>query len=70
MDVAERIKKIRIKNGLSQEQFAQIFHVTRQAVSNWENGRNYPELSSLAKMSIVFGVPLEDFIIDEQMPSK
>ncbi len=62
MDVAERIKKIRMENGLSQEEFAEMFHVTRQAVSNWENGLNYPDLNNLLMISDRFGVPLDELI--------
>ena len=28
---------------MSQEEFAQRYHVTRQTISNWENEKNYPE---------------------------
>ena len=37
-EVANSIKKLRQEKRLSQEQLAEQLHVTRQAVSNWENG--------------------------------
>ena len=37
MQFAEKIKQIRTKNHLTQEQFAMRLNVTRQAVSNWES---------------------------------
>jgi len=37
-EVANSIKKLRKEKRLSQEQLAEQLHVTRQAVSNWENG--------------------------------
>ena len=36
MEIGKQIQNIRKENGLSQEQFGQKFHVTRQTVSNWE----------------------------------
>ena len=35
--VGKNIVKLRKEQGMSQEQLAQKIHVTRQAVSNWEN---------------------------------
>lgn len=37
MQLGQTIQKIRKENHLTQEEFAEIFHVTRQRVSNWEN---------------------------------
>lgn len=36
----KNLKKLREKNGLSQEQLAKILHVSRKTISSWENGRN------------------------------
>lgn len=38
MEFGERVKAVRTGAGLTQEQFASRLGVTRQAVSNWENG--------------------------------
>ena len=37
MQLGQMIAKIRKEQGLTQEAFAEKFHVTRQTVSNWEN---------------------------------
>lgn len=62
MDIGERIKKIRKENNLSQEQFAEKFHVTRQAVSNWEHGRNYPDMSTLGRISDEYGISFDELL--------
>ena len=40
--VGENIKKTRNKLGITQEELAEKINVTRQAVSNWENGKTEP----------------------------
>ncbi len=38
MILAEKIIKLRKKNGWSQEELAEQMHVSRQSVSKWESG--------------------------------
>lgn len=38
MKLSQAIIEIRKEKGLTQEDFAKEFNVTRQTVSNWENG--------------------------------
>lgn len=63
MEFNETIKQLRIKQSLTQEQFAQRLNVTRQAVSNWENNKNYPDLEMLILISKVFNVSLDSLIL-------
>lgn len=37
MNLGNEILNIRKERNLTQEEFGQLFHVTRQTVSNWEN---------------------------------
>lgn len=41
MSIGNQIMSIRRERQLTQEQFGSLFHVTRQTVSNWENGKSY-----------------------------
>ncbi len=59
MNLGNKILKIRKENKMSQEQFAEILNVTRQTVSNWENGNNYPDIETLIKISDKFNVSLD-----------
>lgn len=63
MEFGEQIKNLRIKNNLTQEQFAEKLHVTRQVVSNWENNRNLPDLEMLILIAEVFQLSLDTFIL-------
>lgn len=62
MDFGEQIKSIRQKENLTQEQFAMKLNVSRQAVSNWENNKNLPDIGMLIRMSDIFQISL-DFLI-------
>lgn len=62
MNFGEQIKSIRKKENLTQEQFAIKLNVTRQAVSNWENNKNLPDIGMLILMSDVFDISLDQLI--------
>ena len=51
--IAYNIKTLRRERGLTQEQFAQALHVTRQTVSAWERGLSQPDLETLEKIAQV-----------------
>lgn len=55
-NIAKTILKIRQDNKLSQEQFAEIVGVTRQAVSRWEMGISAPNINTLILMSEKFNL--------------
>ena len=66
MDIGSTIRTIRTNHGLSQDQMAELFHVTRQTVSNWENNRHYPDLSTLIKISEEFGLSLDEIVKSDE----
>lgn len=59
MQLGQMISKIRKEKELTQEDFAQKFNVTRQTVSNWENGKSYPDLLTLVRISDEFDCSLD-----------
>lgn len=63
MEFGEKIKEIRTSNKLTQEQFAIQLNVTRQAVSNWENNRNLPDLEMLILIANLFEISLDELIL-------
>lgn len=62
METKEVIRNIREKNNLTQEQFAELIHVTRQAVSRWENGETQPDTEQLKTLSKEFGVSINTLL--------
>ncbi|MDO5601661.1 MAG: helix-turn-helix transcriptional regulator [Oscillospiraceae bacterium] len=59
MTIAEQLKNARAKAELTQEEVAEKLGVSRQTVSNWENGRSYPDIVSMITLSGVYGVSLD-----------
>lgn len=71
MRLGRTITDIRRERKMTQEEFAQIFHVTRQTVSNWEKEKNYPDLETLIYMSDKFNISLDIMLKeDKQMVKK
>ena len=71
MELGKRILGIRKENDLTQDEFAEICSVTRQTISNWENGKSYPDLDTLVVLSDSFGVSLDALLKgDREMVSE
>ncbi|MGN1069333.1 MAG: helix-turn-helix transcriptional regulator, partial [Candidatus Fimadaptatus sp.] len=47
MELTEQIRKYRMMLNMSQDELAEKVFVTRQTISNWENGKSYPDIQSL-----------------------
>ncbi|MCM1314723.1 MAG: helix-turn-helix domain-containing protein [Prevotella sp.] len=66
MNIGKSIRQIRTENNMSQEDFAAIFFVTRQTISNWENEKSYPDLNTIVKISDRFGVSLDKLLKEDE----
>lgn len=60
--ISGQIKKYRSIMNLSQEELAEKVYVSRQSISNWETGKNYPDIHSLLLLSSLFNVSLDQLI--------
>ncbi len=60
--VGNNIKHFRKKQGLSQEDMATELHVTRQAVSNWETGKAFPDIDMLKRIAVTLDTSVNDII--------
>ena len=76
MTYSEKIVKLRKANGYSQEVFAKLVGVSRQAVYKWEAGQSYPEAEKLIEIKKLFGIKIDDLLDDsyevviEKKPTK
>ncbi len=56
INLCEMIKKLRSERGFSQVDLAEKLSVTKQCVSNWENGNILPSVEMLVKIASLFSV--------------
>ena len=59
--IGETIKKLRKAKGMTQEELAEVIHVSYQAVSKWENGGS-PDLEMLPVLANTFGVTIDELM--------
>lgn len=64
MGIPENIKKLREKNGLTQEELGKIAQVSGKAVSAWENGTKVPRMAAIQRLASYFGLLKSDLIED------
>ena len=60
MEIGNQIKQLRLRRGITQEEMAQHFGITAQAVSKWERGAATPDISLLPDISAYFGVTIDE----------
>ena len=69
MNIGEKIRNARLNAGLTQEQAAEALCVSRQTISNWENGKTYPDIVSVVKMSDLYNISLDCLLKEGQKVS-
>ena len=58
--LGEKLMRLRKKHGYSQQEVADLISVTRQTISNWENGKSYPDLEMIIKVSDYFKISIDE----------
>lgn len=62
MELGQRLKDLRNKHNITQEEFADKLYVSRQTISSWENDKSYPDIHSLLMISELFKISLDDLV--------
>ena len=65
MSIGINIQQLRINNGLTQEQLAEMLGVSRQSVSKWEMEQSLPEIDKVVLMSKLFSVGTNEILLEE-----
>ena len=60
MELGKRIRQLRCKAGLTQEQLAGQLGIAPQSVSKWENAAAMPDITALPLLAEIFGVSIDD----------
>lgn len=62
MNTKDILLELRTQHGFSQEALAERLHVTRQAVSRWENGDTVPNIDTLQQLSRLYDVSINTLL--------
>lgn len=65
MIFADKVIRLRKRNGWSQEELANKMDVSRQAVSKWEAAQTVPDIEKILKLASLFGVTTDYLLKDE-----
>lgn len=60
------IAKLRKKSGLTQAQLARLLNISDKAISRWESGIGYPEITQLPELARIFGVTIDYLMTGER----
>ncbi|MGG4554603.1 phosphotransferase [Paenibacillus humicus] len=63
MNIGEKLKLRRRKAGFTQEQIASRMNITRQTLSNWEVGKNVPDIHSIIVLAQLYGLSLDELLL-------
>lgn len=62
MKIEVKLKDARIQAGLTQEQVAEKIMVSRQTISNWENGKSLPDIVSIMNLSDLYQISIDELL--------
>ena len=68
MMIGKNIKRLRLNKGITQEQLAEVLHLSAQAVSKYENEIALPDITVLPLLADYFGVTIDE-IMDYKLNS-
>ncbi len=64
MNFSDKLKEIRKKEGISQEQLAERIGVTRQAITKWETGKGLPDVENMVIIAEIFKTTIDELLMD------
>jgi transcriptional regulator with XRE-family HTH domain len=62
--VGARIRRARLRKGLTQTELARRIDTADAQISRWENGRAFPSLGTLEAIADALDVSIESFFVD------
>ena len=67
-DIGKNIRELRLRAGFSQDELAERLFVTRQTVSNYENGRTRPDVEQILHLAEIFGADANAVLYGPPVP--
>lgn len=68
MTLGQKLKSIRKRFGLTQEELAEIMRVSRQAITKWESDAGLPDVSNLSELAKTFNISIDSLLNDSELP--
>ena len=62
VQLVENLRRLRDEHNYTQLQISKKLNISRQAYSNYETGKRVPDISTLLRLSDIYGISLEDLI--------
>ena len=60
MNLGNKIRELRRASNLTQEQLAASLNISAQAISKWEMGASFPDMTMIPTIASFFKVSLDD----------
>ena len=60
LDLGQKIRELRRRDGRTQEALAEAIGVTSQAVSRWEANGGYPDMEMIPSIANYFGISIDE----------
>ena len=66
MQFSDKLKQARQQHHLTQMQVGTQLHVSAKTISSWENGRSFPDISTLVSISDLYQISLDQLRREDQ----
>lgn len=66
LSIGKTIAALRKKIGLTQSELAERLNISNKAVSKWENGQGYPDISLFPALANIFGVSIDYLMLQKK----
>ena len=66
-EIGAKLKELRIKNNITQDELARNLYLSRQAVSRWETGKSIPDYQTLILICKFYNVNMNYFFDDNNV---
>lgn len=70
MSIGLKIKRLRLDNGLTQEELGDMLGLSSKAISRWENSSTYPDITLLPIIANIFKVTTDELLEVDELKTK
>ena len=60
MHFGSNLKKVRIKNGYTQQQLSDLLSISRETISKWERNQYFPNLEYIVEICNILNITIDD----------